>query len=199
MGLPFLVRPHYLVVFISCSLAQIRAQLATMDEEDDTYIESDSEMTPTPRKPKEQAPTDDRSILSGSFPIESYNRTSFDDSSLITGTLLDSEFEPIHELESVTHSSVQTSDTEIEPISAGDDSTLRRYLERTDPNLEQSNQEKPKTKPGFGARKASLFPTVDNIPISRPQNEYGRKKSIADFTKDVYNQKRSDVIEKGGF
>ena len=179
-----------------------------MDEEDDTYIESDSEMTPTPRKPKDQPPKwlettgfiDDRSIVSGSFPIESYNRTSFDDSSLITGTLLDSEFEPIHELESATQSFAQTSDTEIEPISAGDDSTLRRYLERTNPNLEKSNEEKPKSKPkpGFGARKASLFPTVDNIPISRPQNEYGRKKSIADFTKDVYNQKRSDVIEKGG-
>lgn len=97
---------------------QIRAQLATMDEEDDTYIESDSEMMP-PRKPKEAAFNDDRSIISGSFPIESYShqympwlQPSYDyDSSLVTGTLLDSEFEPIDEYET------ETSGTEIEPIS----------------------------------------------------------------------------------
>ena len=88
---------------------------------------------------------------------------------------------------------------EVEPISAGDDSVLRRYLERTNPDdpKPSGNKESDK-KQKYGARKASLFPTVDNLPISRPEDKYGRKKSIADFTKDVYNQKRSDVIEKGG-
>ena len=97
---------------------QIRAQLATMDEEDDTYIESDSEMMP-PRKAKETPFNDDRSIISGSFPIESYStqytpwlQPSFDyDSSLLTGTLLDSEFEPIDEY------NTETSGTEVEVIS----------------------------------------------------------------------------------
>ena len=76
---------------------------------------------------------------------------------------------------------------------------MRRYLERTNPDdpKPSGNKESDK-KQKYGARKASLFPTVDNLPISRPEDKYGRKKSIADFTKDVYNQKRSDVIEKGG-
>ena len=94
-----------------------------------------------------------------------------------------------------------SSGTEIEPISAGDDSELRRYLERTNPDEPKKpkpkSDKKQKQAGGYGARKASLFPTVDNLPVSRPNNEYGRKKSIADFTKDVYNQKRSDMIEKG--
>lgn len=89
--------------------------------------------------------------------------------------------------------------TEVEPISAGDDSVLRRYLERTNPDdPKPSDKKEADKKQKYGARKASLFPTVDNLPISRPEDKYGRKKSIADFTKDVYNQKRSDVIEKGG-
>jgi len=47
-------------------------------------------------------------------------------------------------------------------------------------------------------RRPSLFPTVNDVPQERSTDEYGRKKSIADFTKEVYNQKKSVNINASG-
>ena len=67
-------------------------------------------------------------------------------------------------------------------------------------------------------RKPSLFPTLENLPDTRPKvgihgpsflvldrfsgpkskkDKYKRKQSVADFTKNIYNMERSNVISKG--
>ena len=58
--------------------------------------------------------------------------------------------------------------------------------------INETNLNENKTK-----RKPSLFPTLENLPDTRPKDKYKRKQSVADFTKNIYNMERSNVISKG--
>jgi len=58
--------------------------------------------------------------------------------------------------------------------------------------INETNLSENKTK-----RKPSLFPTLENLPDTRPKDKYKRKQSVADFTKNIYNMERSNVISKG--
>lgn len=44
-------------------------------------------------------------------------------------------------------------------------------------------------------RKASLFPTAVDIPVERGFDKYGRKQSVMELTKKVYNLPKSNLIK----
>ena len=44
-------------------------------------------------------------------------------------------------------------------------------------------------------RKPSMFPTAVDIPVERGLDKYGRKQSVMELTKKVYNLQKSNVIK----
>ena len=62
-------------------------------------------------------------------------------------------------------------------------------------NFSQSESDLRGEKTANFKRKASLFPTALDMPVERGYDKYGRKQSVVELTKKVYNLQKSAVIK----